>query len=160
MGLNLSAEHLPPYQVLVGCKYVWSAASRGLQSTKKIKRVPNKAKSDELRDKITLYFSCACCKWLNNLIETPWLDLWIYTAEIVRYMGDKDTIGDLVLLNFQWLLQWTLEMVPTFSILGRDLSSVYGYVCLLTSNDDEPVNVIHLKMVSPGVLDCIVQFLL
>lgn len=42
MGLNQGAEHLPLYQVLAGYKYVLLAVSRALQSTKKIKHVPNK----------------------------------------------------------------------------------------------------------------------
>lgn len=48
-------------------------------------------------------------------------------------------------------MQQTLETVPTSFIL-EDLSPVCGYVYLLTSNDDEPVNGIHLKMSSLGAV--------
>lgn len=53
-------------------------------------------------------------------------------------------------------MQPTLEVVPTFSFLEEDLSSVYGCVFLL-AGDDEAMNGIRLKMSGPGSPDCIVQ---
>lgn len=53
----------------------------------------------------------------------------------------------------------TPASVPTFSILEEDLSSVYGYVYSLIGNDDEPMTGVHLKMSSPGAVDCIAQSL-
>lgn len=57
-------------------------------------------------------------------------------------------IGDVLLLSFykfKWLMQQALEIVPTFSILEEELQSMDR------SNDEEPMNGIHLKMSSPGI---------